>query len=192
MQNLRGFKAVTALFLAVVFSSPAFALPGEAAAVVAHCGQPTAENRDTSPITGHLQRDLYYADTIMHFEPMAGGWSFTTAWEGHLPISRAGLERQMPCFRDAMNEATDTRQLTGDPTYAQQSLQSSVVSSNGFGVPFLWLVLALVVVLVILLALPSGRKANQPVFREERPYRKPDLTESGPHARYREASRLDL
>ena len=192
MRNLRGFTAFSALLLAAAVSCPAFALPGEASAVIAHCGQPTAENRDTSPVTGHLQRDLYYGDTILHFEPMEGGWSFTTAWSGHLPVSRAGMEHKMPCFRDAMNEAASFPQRAEDPTIAQQTVQSPVISSNGFGVPFLWVVLALVVVLIILVALPTARRrAQRAPLLEQRPYRKPDLSESGFHSRSRDSSRID-
>jgi len=151
----------------------AFALPGEAAAVIQHCGPPTGENQATSQVTGLMQRDLTYSNVTLHFEPMEGGWSFTSAWSGHLPISRTELEARMPCFRDALQEVAAAPALAIDPTTAGQGLTPGA-SSSTFGISFLWLIAGLAIILVLFVAMPSKRRrAKRKLTLEERPYRRP-------------------
>jgi hypothetical protein len=158
MGNLRTWARFTVLAFALTpFSaSTAFALPGEAKAVIAHCGQPTTQFQGVSPVTGLTQRDLTYTGTILHFEPMEDGWSFTTAWKGHLPVSRAKLETEMPCFRDAMQEVAARPALIADPTLtADHTAQPTGIN---FGPTFLWIIFGLAVVMVIFLSIPSRRR----------------------------------
>jgi len=151
----------------------AFALPGEAKAVIKHCGQPTGENQATSQVTGLMQRDLTYTNVTLHFEPSEGGWSFTTAWSGHRPLTRSELESRMPCFRDALQEVAAAPQLVIDPTTAGQG-QAPGTSSSTFGVSFLWLIAGLAVILLVFVAIPSKRRrAKRKLTMEERPYRRP-------------------
>lgn len=150
----------------------AFALPGEANAVIAHCGQPTSDSQGVSPVTGLSQRDLIYAGTILHFEPMESGWSFTTAWKGHTPVSRTKLETEMPCLSDALKEVAARPVQVADPTItADKTVQQPGIH---FGTGFLWLIFLLAVILVVFVALPSTRRrVNRRVPVIER--RKPQL-----------------
>jgi len=151
----------------------AFALPGEATAVIKHCGQPTGENQATSQVTGLMQRDLTYTDVTLHFKPSEGGWSFTTAWSGHRPLSRSELEGRMPCFRDALEEVAAAPQLVIDPTTAGQGLTPGT-SSSTFGISFLWLIAGLGLILLFFIAIPSTRRrVRRKLTMEERPYRRP-------------------
>jgi len=151
----------------------AFALPGEATAVIKHCGQPTGENQATSQVTGLMQRDLTYTNVTLHFEPEEGGWSFTTAWAGHLPLSRSELEARMPCFRDALQEVAAAPALVIDPTTAGQGLAPGT-SSSTFGISFLWVIAGLALILLFFVAIPSNRRrAKRKLTMEERPYRRP-------------------
>ncbi len=92
----------------------------EAAAVERHCGQPQAEHEGMSQVTNRLQRDLRYGDATLHFVPDGQGWTFTTAWRGHLPVMRSNLEESMPCFGDAVKEVAVRPVALEDPTIAQQ------------------------------------------------------------------------
>jgi len=158
MGNLRTWARFTVLASALtpLSVSTAFALPGEAKAVIAHCGQPTTQLQGVSPVTGLSQRDLTYSGTILHFEPMEDGWSFTTAWKGHLPVSRAKLETEMPCFRDAMQEVAAHPAPIPDPTITADRTAQPV--GIHFGSRFLWIIFSLAVVMVIFLSIPSRRR----------------------------------
>jgi hypothetical protein len=166
-------------------STSAFAVAGELTAVEHHCGPPSAESKETSEVTNQLERTLIYNyngnSLYLHFRPVAGGWSFTTAWNGHLPMSRQELENRLPCFRNAMQEAAAAAPATTtvDPTISGQSL-SHAVTDNTFGIPHFALIVLLVITLLVLLLLPSARQrqlarqARKPV---EHVYRKPNLDE---------------
>jgi hypothetical protein len=176
--NVRPF--LLSLFL-LGSSAFAFAAPGELTAVERHCGPPGAESKETSPVTNQLQRTLIYNNALyLHFEPVAGGWTFTTAWNGHLPMTRGELEKRLPCFRNAMADAAnDAATKAINPTIAAQTA-SQPANDAAFGIPHLWLIVALVITLLIFLILPSARQrrlnreARKPV---ERVYRKPDMVE---------------
>jgi hypothetical protein len=162
--------AILASVLTPLAVTSAFALPGEATAVIAHCGQPTADSQGYSPVTGLAQRDLIYSGTILHFEPMENGWSFTTAWKGHLPVSRKKLETEMPCFRDAIQDVSAHPAQIADPTItADKTVQQPGIH---FGTGFLWLIFFLAVILVIFVALPSTRRRvgrRVPVMERRKP-----------------------
>ena len=167
--------ALLSIFAFALTPITASALPGEADAVVAHCGQPTGENQATSAVTGLMQRDLTYNGTTLHFEPMGGGWSFTTAWHGHLPMSRTALEARMPCFRDAMQQVAAAPKQAVDPTIAIQSTVPQV-STTTFGISFLWVIAGLGFVLLLFVALPSTRRRRMKrLSLEERPFRRPKV-----------------
>ncbi|MEO6924550.1 MAG: hypothetical protein ABI142_12055, partial [Bryocella sp.] len=55
-----GIWSLAALAFAVVAPLQAFALPGEADAVVAQCGPPTSDVQATSQVTGGMQRSITY------------------------------------------------------------------------------------------------------------------------------------
>jgi hypothetical protein len=183
------FRApVVAAFLCSVFTLPAIALPGEAAAVIRSCGQPQAQEQAMSPVTEHLQYNLTYGDTILHFQPMEGGWSFTTAWHNHLPMTRSELEAQMPCFRTAMDQAAKVPLPFEDPTIAQQSAVG-LLDASSFGIQFLWLIVVLVVILAIALLIPSARRrqvrtAAHDLLLKSRRFRKPSLAYVEPIRRH--------
>jgi hypothetical protein len=178
MRLLRLFLTLAALTATL----PALALPGELTAVERHCGNPQAESRETSQVTNHLQRTLIYNDLLLHFEPMEQGWSFTTAWHGHFPMTRGELESKLPCFRDAMNEvaanAPANTLVPADPAIAQQTAGQPIDSS--FGIPHLWLIAILVVTLILFIFIPSARQrklraAAATNAEAERVYRQPDV-----------------
>jgi hypothetical protein len=163
-------------------SASAFAAPGELNSVVLHCGPPGAESRETSQITGEQQRTLIYDNSLyLHFQPVATGWSFTTAWKGHLPMTRGEIENHMPCFRQAMQEAAAAVPVEPgiDPALAAQSVPPRN-NNNSFGVPHLPLIVFLIITLLVFLIVPSARArrlARQQTKPVEHIYRKPNLEE---------------
>lgn len=150
----------------------AYGLPGEADAVIQHCGTPTAEHQGMSSVTNQMERDLYYNKLILHFEPAGGGWEFRSAWSNHLPVSRNGLEQRMPCFREALTQVASAPKPAIDPTIAQQTSLAPTQGSS-FGVPFLWLIFGLAVVLAVFVAIPARRRKVRGLAMEERPFRRP-------------------
>jgi hypothetical protein len=183
------FRAFFAMLALLIVSSSAFAAPGDLTSVERHCGPPNAESKEISQVTNQLERTLIYNNNgntlYLHFEPVAGGWSFTTAWKGHLPMTRNELEGRLPCFRNAMQEAENAAKGVSnvDPTIARQT---AAMSSEGtFGIPLLWLIVALVITLLIFIFLPSARQrraarlARKPI---EHVYRKPNMDEYIPPA----------
>jgi len=163
-------------------SITAFAAPGELDAVIQRCGQPGAESRETSPVTNQLERTLIYnGKTYLHFEPVAGGWAFTTAWNGHLPMNRSEIENRMPCFRQAMQDASKAapNAPTVDPSIANQRVQTANNDAT-FGIPHFALIVFLVVTLIVFLLLPSASQrqmAHERAKPVEHVYRKPNLDE---------------
>ena len=104
MSICKGFWARFLLLAFVLTPIAAYALPGDADAVIRRCGKPSTEYMGTSPVTGGVQRELSYNDVTLRFLPMGNGWSFTTGLNGRLPVSRDLVETQMPCFRVALAE----------------------------------------------------------------------------------------
>ena len=170
--------ARTLIFASVLTPVTAYALPGEANAVVRHCGTPTGSSQETSQVTGQMQRTLIYNDVMLHFQPLEGGWSFTTGWHKHLPISRSELENRMPCFRDAMEEVAAAPQQVVDPSIASQSIVPHA-SATTFGSSFLWLIGALVLTIILFIAIPARRRQKQrkDMVLEDRPYRRPKIAQ---------------
>jgi len=185
------FRApVVPLLLALSLSIPAFALPGDAAAVMQHCGAPKSEEQMTSPVTNRLERNLYYADdVILHFQPSENGWSFTSAWDKHFPMTREMLEARMPCFRNAMKEAESQPLPYIDPSIAQQTTMQPVDPST-FGIANFWLIAGLIVILALFFILvPAARRRNNGDRTEgilrKRFLRKPKLVNQKPLSRRR-------
>jgi len=171
---------ILSLITLLASSVSAFAAPGELNAVVRHCGPPGAESKETSPINGKLERTLIYNKVLLlHFEPVAGGWAFTTAWNDHLPMTRNELEGRLPCFRSAMQEAAAAGPAMIDPTIASQS-NPQPSSDATFGIPHFALIAGLVITLLVFILLPSARQrklareAKKPI---KRVYRAPNLDE---------------
>lgn len=175
--RFRSFLLTLALLGA---SASAFAAPGDLEAVERHCGPPNAESNGTSEVTYQLERTLIYNNGLyLNFQPVAGGWSFTSAWKGNLPITRGQVGARLSCFRDAMQDAATAAQATTeiDPTIAGQTIHPIDAS---FGIPHLWLIVALVITLLLFLILPSARQrklARQQSKPIERIYRMPNLDE---------------
>jgi hypothetical protein len=162
---------VLASALTTLATLPALALPGEAAAVIAHCGQPARDFQDVSPVTSQPERNLVYADTILRFQPMAADWSFLSAWRGHLPETRAALEKRMSCFGDALQQVAAAPKAIPDPTIAADKVPQPV-PMTGFGIPFLWLIFILGAILIVFLARPYSRRTSTrtlPVIERRRP-----------------------
>lgn len=164
MRRLRVALGLCLLLVAL----PAFALPGEDEAVVRHCGKPASERRDLSPVTNQIQRDLFYGDIVLHFQAVEGGWSFTTAWVKHLPMTRTALEQRLPCFRDAMQEVASAPRPALDPTIEAQTYVKPIDGTT-FGIPHFWLIIILGVILVLAVAVPSARRKKR-VLPEPRVY----------------------
>jgi hypothetical protein len=175
------FRVFCLTLVLVGASSYAFAAPGDLTAVERHCGPPGAESKETSQVTNQLERTLIYNNTLyLHFQPVTRGWSFTTAWNGHLPMTRNELEGRLPCFQNAMKEAENAAKGISavDPTIARQT--APLATEGTFGIPLLWLIVALVITLLIFIALPSSRQRHA-ARRARKPlkhiYRKPNLDE---------------
>jgi hypothetical protein len=171
---------ILSLITLLASSVPAFASPSELDAVVRHCGPPGAESKETSPVNGQLERTLIYNKVLLlHFEPVAGGWAFTTAWNSHLPMTRNELEGRLPCFRSAMQEAAASGSATIDPTIASQSTTQPSNDAT-FGIPHFALIVLLFITLLVFILLPSARQrklareAKKPI---EHTYRKPNMDE---------------
>ena len=155
-----------------------FASPGEMDAVIRLCGKPKGISKGISPVTNTLQRNLIYSDTlILHFQPIQGGWGFTTGWDGHVPVTRDQLSTPMPCFRQALAEAASApiQKPNTDPTIADQTATVPFNNSN-FGIPHLYLIFILAGVVLLCILIPTAkqrkrRKANL----ENRVIRKPDV-----------------
>src|ERR1700761_5733888 len=133
-------RAAVLCFLAAS-ALPAIASPNDYAAIVRHCGHGVQEKREVSQATGKWQRDLYYDnDVVFHFQPVDGGWDLTSAWDRHIPLTRAGLADRFPCVRAALAESESMKTSVAermDPTIAAQT----VVPQEGgtFGIPHLGL-----------------------------------------------------
>jgi hypothetical protein len=165
-----------ACLLVFALAPRAWAVPGEAAAVLRECGPPSADQQVISPVTSQLERDLTYSnnDLILHFQPINGAWSFTTAWWGHLPATRNEVEKQFPCFRKAMEDAANAPEPAIDPTLSAQS-SAQEIDPRSFGIQHLWLIVVLVISLLAVAFWPSRRMRGSagPV---QRGFRKPDLS----------------
>ena len=172
---------ILSLITLLASSVSAFAAPGELNAVVRHCGPPGAESKETSPVNGQLERTLIYNKVLyLHFEPVAGGWAFTTAWNNHLPMTRNELEGRLPCFRSAMQEAAASAPAAIDPTIASQTTVQQASNDTTFGIPHFALIVLLLITLLVFILLPSARQrklareAKKPI---DRVYRAPNLDE---------------
>ena len=150
------------------------ALPGEAAAVIQRCGTPDSESKGVSPVTNVMERNLSYGQIILHFEPAEGGWTFRSAWDDHMPLTRAGVSRRMPCFEAAMAAVAAAPQAAVDPTIAEQTRVPTTTTRWNFGIPFLWLIVAMAAALLVFVVLPSSPKMRTRVMEmEDRPFRRP-------------------
>ena len=171
------YRSILCASVVALSASTAYGLPGEAAAVIRHCGKPTSESVGVNNATDQQQRDLTYNDLILHFAPEEGGWSFTSAWQGHLPATRGELEKSLPCFREAMREVAAAPAPAIDPTIASQSATPSEAAPWTFGIPHFWFIVGLVVLLIVVGFLLPRRRRRLAVSRVpvDRPYRRPSL-----------------
>ena len=157
--------------------------PGEMDAVMRLCGNPKGISKGISPVTNTLQRNLIYSETlILHFQPIKGGWGFTTGWDGHVPVTRDQLIARMPCFRQAMAAAAaaPAAKPATDPTIADQT--STVPFNNAnFGIPHLYLILILAGVVLLCVLIPTAKQRKRKKAElENRNIRKPDVGEHIP------------
>jgi hypothetical protein len=172
------------LFLGLLTAStPSFASPGDASAVLAHCGTPQSDTTATSEVDDLPQRTLTYDHTRLNFQQLQGvsgaGWSFTSGWVGPLPMSAREIANRMPCFRDALDEASaryQNRLSHVDPSIAARAGTIIGQPHGAFGINHLWLIVFLIgIIAIFALAIPRRRRrvTHNPVVR---PYRRPDLT----------------
>jgi hypothetical protein len=96
-------RALGFLFLISLFQPLAFAMAGEAAAVLAHCG-PASGDTVSKPSNGPQERILTYNDIALRFEPYGGDWSFFQATQSGVPLSQAAAIQRLPCLGDALEE----------------------------------------------------------------------------------------
>lgn len=145
------------------FCLSAIAAPADADAVIRHCGQPSGENIAKSAVIGRLQRDLAYPPMRLHFVPDGSGWSFTTGWSGHIPLSRTQVESRMPCVRDGLAESEGLALSTpaADTTISQEVPSTATISTTTWGIPRLPLPGLLAAVVIILALLPGVRKRRR-------------------------------
>ena len=144
--------------LAVAFAClPAFASAADDSAIVRHCGSPLSTNKALSPVTNQYTEDFFYPDdVVLHFLPMDGGWQLTSGWMRHLPVTRDGVAKRMPCVQEALDEVEHSPRPQIDPTISTQTI--SAESRRGFGIPFLCLIFALGITLAIYAIVPTPRK----------------------------------
>ena len=170
--------ACLAAFLALPFVAlPIIAESGDAAAVVQYCGKPVSEQQGISQVTNRVERTLTYDTFILHFEPAADGWAFLSGWHGHLPMTEKMVASRMPCFAQAM--AVSRAEQPGgpaafeDPAIRQQTAVPGADHST-FGIPHLWLIVVLAIVVVILFLLPGSRRRHlrQPAEVETMRYKR--------------------
>jgi hypothetical protein len=162
--------------------APAFASPGDMAGVLAHCGAPDADISSTSEVNSLPERSLTYGGVRLNFQQLqgdvAGGWSFTTAWAGHFPLTKGDVSQRMPCFRDGIEEAQIRNQnvLThADPGIVDQSA-AQTQPHGAFGIAHWWLIIFLIGVLAIFaVALPRHRRMVKGPELADRPFRRPRL-----------------
>jgi hypothetical protein len=174
MKRLRTWALLAfAIFLLSPLQS--FAAPGEASAIIQTCGAPSSDWQSVSEVTGKLQRSLVYGNTILRFDLFTGGWSYASAWRGHLPVSLSTVEAALPCVRQALNVVAKSPATVADPTMIadHRGLQNMGIQ---FGRPFLWLIAVLAAVLIVSLAVPATRRrtVRRPPL-EARPYRRPKV-----------------
>jgi hypothetical protein len=163
------------LSFCLILPSTAFALPGEASAVLAHCGSPASDYQSTSQVTEQVERNLTYGNVILHFERSGGGWSYLSAWDGHTPISKQHVSSLMPCFSDALEEVAANPATVADPTLAAD--QATPTPGIKFNRAFLILIFVLAAILIVTVALPATRRrrvGRLPI--QVRTYRKPRAT----------------
>ena len=175
--NLASFRTRGLLLAFAFLPVAASASPVRANDVLRHCGQPTAESIRVSEVTGAVERNLWYGDTILHFEATEGDWEFSSAWRGHLPISGRALATGMPCLHRAMSAAAVPAGLN----FAKLDHESRPEElSRGLGVPFFWLIAVLTVVLLFVvldpLINPETREKPAPLPEIERAFRRPSVT----------------
>ena len=151
MRSALVFTAVAMLSLS------AFASAADDTAVVRHCGTPLSTNKALSPVTNEYTEDFFYpGDVVLHFLPMDGGWQLTSGWMRHLPVTRDGVAKRMPCVQEALAEVEHAPRPDIDPTISSQTV--SAESRRGFGIPFIWLIFALGITLAIYAVVPTPRK----------------------------------
>jgi hypothetical protein len=161
--------------IALLAFSPlqSFALPGEANAVIKHCGTPSGDWKATSEVTGTIQRNLTYGNTILRFNAATGGWSYASAWHNDHPESLKTVEAALPCVGDALREVAKNPTAMVDPTLA---VDHSMAGPQGlqFGKPFLWIMAAIGLVILLSLSLPAARRrvVARPTVGD-RPFRRP-------------------
>ena len=154
-------STIAALSLFTLTALPLLASSSDADAVIRSCGTPSSEHQGISQVTNKMQRDLSYGSMILHFEPAQGGWTFLSGWYDHLPMTRTMVENRMPCFRDALQvsaaESPAVTPVSEDPTIRQQTTVPAEDTST-FGVPHLWLILILSVLVVLVYVFLPGRQ----------------------------------
>ncbi len=150
-------RGLLALFAVATISLSAFASASDDSAVVRHCGAPLSTNKALSPVTNEFTEDFFYPDdVVLHFLPMGGGWQLTSGWMRHLPVTRDGVAKRMPCVQEALAEVEHAPRPEIDPTISSQTI--SAESRRGFGIPFIWLIFALGITLAIYAVVPTPRK----------------------------------
>jgi len=167
-------------FLAILLLSatalPALALPGEAAAVMAHCGAPNADTQSTSQVNNLPMRTLTYGHMRLNFEQIGSGWSFTTGWNNHIPENMNEVAKHMPCFSAAMNQVAAAADRSGaDPTIVAQTTIPTLNRAT-FGIANLWLILFIAGAIAVFgILIPRARKMVRRPKLQDRILRRPRL-----------------
>jgi hypothetical protein len=101
--NLRTARALCVSFFLSVLPVSAFALAGDAAAILAHCGPPSSDqviHQDTP----QMERVIAYSDIELVFASSNNDWSFTHATRASMPLPQDALFASMHCVSDALEE----------------------------------------------------------------------------------------
>ena len=141
-------------------SSPSFAGPRDAVAVLNRCGSPIGGDEtilDNSVAGGH--RTLKYERGHLHFDKVAmDGWTFVYATEGshsqHLSADQ--MEQRMPCLMQALEDSAASAPI---PTITSEERVAASVKDS-YRRLILWAIGFLLVAGLLLFGL-SGRRLEE-------------------------------
>lgn len=154
---MKMLRPITFFALLAASVPVAFGAAADDTAVIHYCGAPLSTNKALSPATNEFTEDFFYPDdVVLHFLPMNGGWQLTSGWMRHIPVTRDGVAKRMPCVQEALSEVEHSPRPEIDPTIASQTVSRE--ARRGFGIPFLWLIFALGITLAIYAVVPTPRK----------------------------------
>lgn len=101
--NVRAARTLFVSLFLCLLAVPSFAIAGDAAAILAHCGPPS-DDQILHPDSQKMSRVISYSDTQLFFSAENNDWSFTHATRASLPLPQDQLFASMHCVSDALEE----------------------------------------------------------------------------------------